>query len=137
MSLQLKISKLRTFISKSPALADSPIGIVNGIYLTPRIALTLLSRGQHVNAVIAALAEIGVDPPERDWSLVEGYYQEQLRKPGRKPTTYVISEGKVTGESLTIEQALAHIRARDAIGRSLLKSYQGYLGEVARRMQKA
>lgn len=137
MALQLKISKLRTFISKNPALADSPIGIVNGIFLTPRIALNLLSRGQHVNAVIAALAVIGVDPPELDWALVEGYYQEMLRKPGRKPQIYSLPEGKLVGENMTIEQALAHIRARDAVGRSLLSSYQGYLGEVARRMQKA
>jgi len=137
MSLQMKIGKLRTFIAQNPALADSPIGIVAGHYLTPRTALSLLQRGEHVNAVIGALAEIGVDPPERDWALVEGYYQELLMKPGRKPTTFVISEGKVKGESLTVEQALAHIRARDAIGRSLLKSYQGYLGEVSRRMQRA
>ncbi len=133
----MKISKLKNFIAQNPALADSPIGIVDGIYLTPRVALSMLSRGQSVPAVIASLAQLGVDPPEQDWALVEGYYQEMARKLGKPPTTYVIPQGQVVGEALSIQEALYHIRQRDSIGQSLLKSYQGYLGEVSRRMRKA
>ncbi len=137
MSVPMKIKKLSTFIAQNPALADSPIGIVNGVYLTPRVALSMLSRGQNVPAVINALAVIGVDPPEQDWSLVEGYYQSLERKPGKTPTTFIIPQGQVIGVDLSVQEALYHIRQRDAIGLSLLKSYQGYLGEVSRRMQRA
>ena len=133
----MKITRLSSFIVSSPALADSPIGIVNGKTITPRTALQMLQRGQNVNSVINALAVIGVDPPEQDWILVEQYYRELLAKPGKKPNIYVIPEGKVTGEQMTIDQALAHIRARDAVGRSLLQSYQGYLAEISTRMRKA
>ncbi len=137
MSVPQKINKLRTFLAQNPAMANSPMGIVEGIYLTPRIALEMLQRGQSVQGVINALAVIGVDPPEQDWSLVEGYYKSMERGPGKTPTTYIIPQGKVVGESLSVQDALAHIRQRDAIGLSLLKSYQSYLGEMSRRMQKA
>jgi len=137
MSVPMKINKLRTFIAKNPAMANSPIGIVDGIYLTPTVALALLSKGQNVAGVIKALAVIGVDPPEQDWSLVEGFYQQMEREPGRTPTTFVIPQGQVIGVDLSVQEALYHIRQRDAIGLALLKSYQGYLGEVSRRMQRA
>ncbi len=118
-------------------MANSPIGIVDGIYLTPTVALALLSKGQSVQGVINALAVIGVDPPEQDWSLVEGFYQQMEREPGKTPTTFVIPQGQVIGVDLSVQEALYHIRQRDAIGLALLTSYQGYLGEVSRRMQRA
>jgi hypothetical protein len=133
--VQNKITKLQNFIARNPAQADSPIGIAAGKYITPRTALQMLQRGQNVNAVISALNVIGVDPPQQDWSLVEEYYMQRLQQAGRKPKIYRLPT--VQGHEMTDEEALQHIRAKDAIGQELLRKYQKYLQEMGRRMEKA
>ena len=136
MSLvQNKIAKLQNFIARNPAQADSPIGIAAGTYITPRTALQMLQRGQNVNAVISALNVIGVDPPQQDWALVEEYYMQRVKQVGRKPKIYRLPT--VQGHAMTDEEALQHIRAKDAIGQELLRKYQKYLQEMGRRMEKA
>jgi len=47
----------------------------------------------------------------------------------------VIAEGAVVGQELSIEEALEHIRRRDAKGRALLQSYMALKREMARRMR--
>ena len=140
MSVQMKISKLQTFINQNPAFADVQYAIIGGAYITPRDALVMLRRGQNVQAVITYLANIGVDPEEEDWLLTEQYYQSLLDKQARSgkkaPSIYAIRKGAVTGESMTIQQALAHIKARDLVGQSLVESYQSMRKEMARRLQR-
>ena len=137
MSLvQSKIAKLQNFIARNPAQADSPIGIAAGTYVTPRTALSMLQKGQNINAVIGALKVIGVDPPEQDWALVEQYYVQRTQQPRRKLKTFRLPV-TIRGHAMTDEEALQHIRAKDAIGQELLRIYQGYLGEMGRRMEKA
>jgi len=133
--VQSKITKLQNFIARNPGQADSPIGIAAGTYITPRTALSMLRKGQNINAVINALKVIGVDPPQQDWALVEQYYVQRVQQVGRKPKTYRLPT--VQGHAMTDEEALQHIRAKDAIGKELLRIYQGYLKEMGRRMEKA
>ncbi len=89
----------------------------------------MLQRNEAVPEVVAALAAAGIDPPEQDWALVEDYYQRLLQLPGPHPKLYII------GSEMSLEEALMHVRRRDAAGQELLKSYQGLTREMARRMK--
>ena len=124
-----QIQKLNRFIAANPALADIPFGIVRGRSITPRNASALLQRGEAVSEVVAAMAAAGIDPPQQDWALVEDYYRRLLQLPEPRPKIYSI------GQEMTLEEALMHVRSRDAKGQELLRSYQGLLGEMARRMK--
>ena len=130
-----QVEKLRRFIRANRAMADIPFGTVRGRPISPRQALAMLRRGEAVAEVVAAMTAVGLDPPQQDWELTEDYYRRLLALPGPKPKIYVIAEGEVVGQEITLEEALAHVVARDAKGRGLLRSYQGLLREMARRMR--
>ena len=123
-----KINKLKRFVVTNPALAGVPFGIVRGIPITPRQALAMLQRGEAVSEITAAMATAGLDPPE-DWELAEAYYKKLLQLPGPHPKIYVI------GQEMTLEEALTHIRLRDAKGQELLRGYQSLQREMARRLR--
>jgi len=132
VSAQEKIAKLQTFIANNPALAGVPFAIINGRQLTPITALSMLQLNQEVPSVIVALATLGVDPPtltNTDWALAEAYYQDLLAIPTKAPKIYQIKTG------MSLEDALRHIQARDAIGRSLVQANVNLLTFMARRMQ--
>lgn len=131
-----QIQKLRRFINANPALADVPFGIVQGQPITPREALQKLRLGLAQEEVTMALEQAGLDPEPQDWELTEAYYRKLLELPGPKPSIYVIPEGEIIGKQITLEEALIHVRRRDETGRSLLKNYQGLLGEMGQRMRK-
>ena len=134
--VQQKIGKLQSFINKNPALRTVPFAVVKGRSINPVQALAKLRSGQDTQAVITQLAKLGVDPPE-DWPLAVAYYQDMLAKPGPHPKIYAIprATGQVVGESMTIQEAIRHIEAKDAIGESLVNSYRGLKVEMARRMR--
>jgi len=134
--VQQKIGKLQSFIAKNPALRGVPFAIVAGKSITPVQALSMLKSGRNTQAVINQLALIGVDPPE-DWALAVAYYQDMLAKPGPHPKIYAIprATGQVVGESMTIQEAIKHIEAGDAIGQQLVESYRGLKVEMAKRMR--
>lgn len=134
--VQQKIGKLQAFINKNPALRNVPFAIVAGRSINPVQALAMLRSGQNTQAIINQLAKLGVDPPE-DWALAVSYYQDMLAKPGPHPKIYAINRGlgQVVGESMTIQEAIRHIEARDAIGESLVNSYRGLKVEMAKRMR--
>ena len=125
-----QIQKLSRFIAQNQALADLPFGIVKGLPITPRQALDMLNRGESVAEVIQAMTIAGMNPPQEDWRLVEAYYESLLRQPGPKPKIYSIGQPE-----MTLEEALMHVRLRDEKGQEFLKSYQGMLNEMARRMK--
>jgi len=127
--MAVQIQKLNRFIATNPALADIPIGVVRGTPITPRQALAMLQRGEAVSEVVAAMNAAGMDPPEQDWALAEDYYRKLLQLPGPHPKIYII------GDEMTLEDALMHLRRRDAAGQQLLNSYQGLTREMARRMK--
>jgi len=125
-----QIQKLNRFIANNPALADIPFGIVRGRSITPREALAMLQRGEAVSEVVAAMSSAGMDPIEQDWALVEDYYRRLLQLPGPRPKIYTFGQPE-----MTIENALAHVIAKDAKGQELLRSYQALTREMARRMK--
>lgn len=127
--MSYQIQKLRRFIAANRALADVPFGTVGGRPVTPREALAMLQRGEAVAEVVAAMRTAGLDPPQQDWMLVEDYYRRLLALPGPKPKIYII------GQEMTLEEALTHVRRRDAKGEELLRSYQALTREMARRMR--
>jgi len=111
MASVAKIQRLALFVQQNPALADVPIGTVLGRPITPRQAL------------------------ETDWELAEAYYRSLLAKPAPRPTIYVLPKGAISGQEITIEEALEHIRRRDRIGLALLQSFEALKREMARRMR--
>jgi len=127
--MAIQIQKLNRFIATSPALADVPFGVVRGMSITPRQALAMLQRGESVSEVVLAMNRAGMDPPEQDWALAEDYYMNLLKLPGPHPKIYII------GSEMTLQQALMHLRQRDAAGQQLLNSYQGLTREMAKRMK--
>ena len=127
--MALQINKLNRFIATNPALADIPFGFVRGMPITPRQALLMLRAGEAVSEVVAAMNAAGMDPPEQDWALVEDYYRKLLQLPGPHPKIYII------GDEMTLEDALMHLRRRDAAGQQLLNSYQALTREMARRIK--
>jgi len=127
--MAIQIQKLNRFMSTSPALADVPFGVVRGMSITPRQALAMLQRGESVSEVVLAMNRAGMDPPEQDWALAEEYYMNLLKLPGPHPKIYII------GTEMTLQQALMHLRQRDAAGQQLLSSYQGLTRELAKRMK--
>ena len=132
MSAQEKIAKLQTFIANNPALAGVPFAILSGRQITPLTALTMLQLNQQVPGVIAALATLGVDPPTltpNDWALAEAYFQDLIAIPAKAPKIYQLQTG------MSLQEALRHIQARDAIGRSLVQANIDLLAFMARRMQ--
>ncbi|KXB08614.1 hypothetical protein AKJ59_00710 [candidate division MSBL1 archaeon SCGC-AAA385M02] len=128
IDISAKIGKLQRFVRNNQALADIPIGKINGRPVSPRDALNMLQRNQSVQQVLGTLQRAGLDPVE-DWGLAEAYYRGLLEKPGPKPKIYCI------GQEMTIEEALTHIRRRDREGRELLDSYRGLKQELARRLR--
>jgi len=127
--MALQIQKLNRLLTTSPALADVPFGIVRGMPITPRQALAMLQRGESVSEVVLAMDRAGMDPPEQDWALAEDYYMKLLKLPGPHPKIYII------GTEMSLQQALVHLRQRDAAGQQLLNSYQGLTRELAKRMK--
>ena len=125
-----QVQKLSRFVAQNAALADLPFGIVKGLPITPRQALEMLRRNESVTEIIQAMATAGMDPPQEDWRLTEAYYESLLRLPGPKPKIYSLGQPE-----MTLEEALMHVRLRDEKGQELLKSYQGMLNEMARRMK--
>lgn len=127
MSIQNKIAKLQRFVANNRALADIPIGMINGRPVTPRDALNMLRQNINTQQVLNTLQTAGLDPIE-DWDLTEAYYRRLLAKPGPKPKIYCL------GKEMTIEEALMHVRRKDKEGTELVDTYRGLKRELARRL---
>ncbi len=123
-----QVQMLKRFIVANPALSNVPFGMIHGRSITPRQALVMLQRGEAVAEVVAAMEAVGLDPPQ-DWDLAEDYYRRLLQLPGPHPKIYAI------GQEMTLNEALMHIKRRDAKGSELLSSYQSLRREMARRMR--
>ena len=128
-----KIRALEAWVRAHPALADVPFAVVGGRPVSPRELLSMLRSGALTAEALAALPKLGIDPPgqpgqEEEWRLAEEYFRRLLEQPGRKPVIMVL------GQALTVEQALRHVRARDAKGRALLAMYRRLRAWMATRV---
>ena len=124
-----QIQTLSRFISKSKGLADVPFALVKGTPVTPREALAMLQRGEAVQEISYAISSLGAYSPQKDWLLAEDYYSRLIRIPYPPPKIYRFEY------ETTFEEALTHIRYRDAEGQKLVRTYQRLLREMARRMR--
>lgn len=124
-----EVERIRRFIRENSALADVPFILVEGIPMSPREALEHLERGEMVAEITRAVATLGSSLTEEQlWLLTEEYYRRLLLKPPPRPVIVWI------GGKLTFEQALEEVRLRTPKGQELMKSYDGFLKELTRRI---
>jgi len=129
VKLSRKIRALEAWVREHPALADVPVATVAGRPVSPREILGMLRRGEGVEGALAALAKAGLDPDEEEeWRLLEEYLRRLLEQPGPKPVIMVL------GQAITLQQALVHVRARDAKGKALLQMYRRLRAYMATRV---
>ena len=129
VNLMRKIRALEAWVREHPALADVPVATVAGRPVSPREILGMLRRGEGVEEALAALAKAGLDPDEEEeWRLLEEYLRRLLEQPGPKPVIMVL------GQAITLQQALVHVRARDAKGKALLQMYRRLRAYMATRV---
>jgi len=123
----MSLESLQNYIQRNPGLADVPIVIVNGIALSPRQCVFYLKKGEMVQEITSALQAAKIDPPEdEEWKLLEAYYARKSVTPGF-PSVISIPPYII---NMPISEILKHIRARDEIGRFLLKSQIGLMEEI-------
>ena len=132
MSLEQKINRLERFVEMNPALADVPFVLIEGRSVTPREALSYLRAGRYVSQIIEGLARLGIDPPEEElpWELAEEFWKRYAA--ATQPRIYALA-GYLP--SITPQEAYEHIKARDQIGRTLVKAYNSLLKFMKARME--
>jgi hypothetical protein len=120
MSLADKIVKLRRFLVENPVFAGVPVAIIGGRPVTLREVVEMLERGEKVYEVIQALNRLGLDPNEEElWILAEKFWESVA---AARPDIRVYVLGGLV-PAMSPAEALEHIRARDEVGKMLVKSY--------------
>lgn len=122
--------KLKSFIARYRALADVPYRVVHGRSITPREALVILQRDEVTPKIVATISMATPNSPQQEWQLVKAFYRMLLSRPGPHLKIYWI------GGEMTLEEALAHVRVKDAkVYPKLLSMYQGLEREMVQRMK--
>jgi hypothetical protein len=129
MSLAEKVRRLKRFISENPALANIPVVVVGGRAITLSEAVSMLERGVMVSEIVAKLSRLGLDDEEELWVLAERFWQEIA---SARPGISIYSLGGYI-PAMSPSEALAHIRARDEVGKMLVKMYASLLELVRMR----
>jgi len=131
MSLTDKIIKLRRFLSENPAFAGVPVTIIGGRPVTLREAVEMLERGENVQEIIQALNKLGLDPDEEElWKLAEKFWESVA---AARPDVRIYTLGGLV-PAMSPAEALEHIRARDEVGKTLVKAYESMLRFMRARM---
>jgi hypothetical protein len=130
MSLSEKVSRLRRFLSENPALAGIPIMVVGGRAISLREAADMLERGVMTQEIIAKLQSLGLDDEEEMWTLVERFWESVA---AARPDIKIYALGGYI-PVMSPAEALEHIRARDDVGKSLVKMYSSLLSYIKMRM---
>jgi hypothetical protein len=129
MSLAEKVYRLKRFVSENPPLASVPVAVVGGRAITLSEAVSMLERGTMVQEIVAKLQSLGLDDEEELWILAERFWQEIA---SARPGISVHSLGGYI-PSMSPGEALAHIRARDEVGKRLVQMYASLLELVRMR----
>jgi hypothetical protein len=131
MSLADKVIRLRRFLLENPAFAGVPIAIIGGRVVTLREAVEMLERGENVGEVIQALSRLGLDPDEEElWRLAEKFWESVA---AARPDIRIYMLGGLV-PAMSPAEALEHIRARDEVGKVLVKAYRSLLSFIRMRM---
>jgi hypothetical protein len=127
MSVQDKIARLAKFIHENPAFSSVPFMIVDGRPITPSEALAMLQTGRNVEEIMAGLSRIGLDLP---WELCEEFYRRLV---AARPEIKIYAIQSYV-PAMSLEEALEHVRARDAVGETLVRIYNGLLTFIRERV---
>ena len=127
MSLEEKISRIRSFLAANPAYRYVPALVVRGRAITLEEAISYLERGMYVDEVLSGLSKLGLDP---DWKLVEEYYR-RIASAYPEVRIYALAEYV---PAMSPAEALEHIRKRDEIGKMLYNQYMRLLEFMRLRM---
>jgi hypothetical protein len=117
MSVEEKTRRLADFIRANPAFANVPFLMIRGKPITPTEALTMLQTGQNVNEIMASLAKLGLDLP---WELTEEFYRRLSAAYPEAPKIYALQQYV---PAMTPTEAYEHVKARDTVGETLVRTY--------------
>jgi len=126
--VEVKITKLRRFTARFPALADVPALMVRGEPVSLKQALAMLEARENVEAVLSALEVFGLNSEEELWRMAEEYYRRLTELPPPRPRILILQPPE-----LTIEQALEHVRRKTDVGRTLMEAFASLLNELRAR----
>jgi len=116
-----KIARLERFITENPALADVPALIVAGRPTTLREALAHLKATRYTTEILTGLRALGVDLP---WRLAEEFYRRLSAAYPEAPKIYALRQYV---PAMTPTEAYGHVKARDAVGETLVRAYSRML----------
>ena len=128
MAVEEKINRLSRFIQANPAFANVPFMTVAGRPVTPTEALTMLREGRNVSEIMTGLTRLGLDLP---WELAEEFWRRVAAARPEAPKIYALAEYV---PAMTPAEAYEHIRARDAVGETLVRAYARMLSFMAQRV---
>ena len=128
MSVEEKKARLARFITENPAFSAVPFLIVAGRAITPSEALALLQAGRNVDEIMAELALMGLDLP---WELAEEFYMRLSAAYPEAPKIYALQQYV---PAMTPTEAYKHVKARDAVGETLVRAYASLIDFMRMRM---
>jgi hypothetical protein len=130
VSVEEKINRLTRFLADNPAFASVPFLIVAGRSITPTEALAMLRAGQNVSEIMVGLTKLGLDLP---WELTEEFYRRLSAAFPEAPKIYALQQYV---PAMTPTEAYEHVRAKDAVGESLVKMYANLLSFMRLRVDR-
>lgn len=121
MAVEEKKARLADFLRGNPAFANVPFMTVAGKPITPTEALAMLQAGLNVDEIMVGLRQLGLDLP---WQLAEEFYRRLSAAYPEAPKIYALQQYV---PAMTPTEAYQHIKARDAVGETMVRSYSRLL----------
>jgi len=128
--------RLQRFIRRRPALADTPLLIVEGKPLSPREALEHLERREMVEQVSMKMEKLRLAAPiiqEELWLLTEEHYRRLLQLPPPRIAIFIMSQQKKY--RFTLEECLEEVEKRTPFGKKLAENHQKLILQMVEWMQ--
>jgi hypothetical protein len=130
MSVEEKIRRLTDFLRTNPAFVNVPFMMVAGKPVTPTEALTMLQTGRNVEEIMGGLTKLGLDVP---WELTEEFYRRLSAAFPEAPKIYALQQYV---PAMTPTEAYEHVKARDPVGETLVRSYARLLEFMRLRVDR-
>jgi hypothetical protein len=117
VSVEEKLNRLAKFIAENPAFTNVPFMVVAGRPITPTEALAMLQTGRNVEEIMSGLVKLGLDLP---WELTEEFYRRLSAAYPEAPKIYALQQYV---PAMTPTEAYEHVKAKDPVGETLVRSY--------------
>jgi hypothetical protein len=104
--------------------------MVAGKPTTPTEALTMLQTGRNVEEIMGGLTRLGLDVP---WELTEEFYRRLSAAFPEAPKIYALQQYV---PAMTPTEAYEHVKARDPVGETLVRSYARLLEFMRLRVDR-